>query len=150
MYRRILVPVDGSKASFKGLDEAIKWSQSIGATLKVLHVVNEIVLDPGYAPSVYYEQMVINMRQMGKEVLANAEAKARKQNVPVASELVERIGSRVADCIIQAAKDWQAEMIVMGTHGRRGLSRLAMGSDAELVLRQSPVPVLMVREAPET
>lgn len=49
-----------------------------------------------------------------------------------------------------AAKQWSADLIVMGTHGRRGLRRLALGSDAELVLRSSPIPVLMVRSAPET
>lgn len=47
------------------------------------------------------------------------------------------------------AKDWPADLIVLGTHGRRGLTRLVMGSDAERVLRRSPVPVLMVRDQPE-
>jgi nucleotide-binding universal stress UspA family protein len=45
-----------------------------------------------------------------------------------------------------AARQWRADLIVMGTHGRRGMSRLAMGSDAELVVRSTPVPVLLVRE----
>jgi nucleotide-binding universal stress UspA family protein len=55
----------------------------------------------------------------------------------------------VADEIVKQAKEWLADLIVMGTHGRRGLERLAMGSDAELVLRLSPVPVLLVRDRPE-
>jgi nucleotide-binding universal stress UspA family protein len=150
MYRKILVPVDGSKASLKGLDEAIKWSKALGAKLKLLHVVNEVLLDPGYAPSVYYDQMIVTLREVGRQVLADAEAIARKENVTVESELVETIGGRAADCILRAAEEWPAEMILMGTHGRRGLRRLAMGSDAELVMRQSPVPVLLVREAPES
>src|SRR5688572_25498247 len=118
MYRRIVVPVDGSKASLKGLDEAIKWAKAFGAQLKLLHVVNEVMMDPGYAPSVYYEQMVINMREIGKQVLAEAVAVARIQNVTVESELLEHIGGRAADCIIQVAKQWSAELILMGTHGR--------------------------------
>jgi nucleotide-binding universal stress UspA family protein len=64
-------------------------------------------------------------------------------------KLVETLGGRVADEIVKQAKEWLADLIVMGTHGRRGLERLAMGSDAELVLRLSPVPVLLVRDRPE-
>ena len=60
--------------------------------------------------------------------------------------LVESVGRRVSDCIVAAARQWSADLIVMGTHGRRGMSRLAMGSDAELVVRSTPVPVLMVCE----
>ena len=54
-------------------------------------------------------------------------------------------GLRVSDLIVREAVDGRADLIVMGTHGRRALRRLALGSDAELVLRESPVPVLLVR-----
>jgi nucleotide-binding universal stress UspA family protein len=53
---------------------------------------------------------------------------------------------RVCDMILEEARQSGAELIVMGTHGRRGLSRVALGSDAELVLRESSVPVLLVRQ----
>jgi nucleotide-binding universal stress UspA family protein len=69
--------------------------------------------------------------------------------VSVESELVETIGGRTADFIVDQAKQWPADLIVTGTHGRRGLPRLALGSDAEFVLRTAPVPVLFVREGPE-
>lgn len=149
MYSKILVPVDGSATSLKGLDEAIKVAKALGAKVKLVHVVNEFIMDAGYVPSVAYQQVIVSLRDLGKKVLAAAEQTARQQNVPVETQLFETIGGRAADSILEAAKQWPADLIVMGTHGRRGLRRLAMGSDAELVLRRSSVPVLLVREEPE-
>jgi nucleotide-binding universal stress UspA family protein len=59
--------------------------------------------------------------------------------------LVETLAGPAADAIVAEAKKWKADLIVMGTHGRRGVRRLVMGSDAEQVLRETPVPVLLVR-----
>jgi nucleotide-binding universal stress UspA family protein len=70
--------------------------------------------------------------------------------VPHEQKLIETLGGRTADEIVREAKQWPADLIVLGTHGRRGLKRLAMGSDAEMVLRLAPVPVLMVRDEPES
>ena len=150
MYNRILVPVDGSSTSLKGLDEAIKVHRAGGGKLRIVHVLNELILDSSFAPSLYYDQVILGLRESGKSVLANAEAHARRQNVDVESELIETIGSRASSVILEAAKQWNADLIVMGTHGRRGLRRLALGSDVESVLRSSPVPVLVVRDSPET
>ena len=69
----------------------------------------------------------------------------RKHGIKVEPVLLETVGRRVADLIIKQAKKWRADVIVLGTHGRRGLSRLVMGSDAEVVLRETPIPVLLVR-----
>jgi nucleotide-binding universal stress UspA family protein len=63
--------------------------------------------------------------------------------------MLEYVGGRAADLILEDAKKWSADLIVMGTHGRRGVRRLVLGSDAEQILRLSPVPVLMVRATPE-
>jgi nucleotide-binding universal stress UspA family protein len=81
----------------------------------------------------------------GKLILEKALAMAREQGVQAESELVETIGGRAADRIVEAASKWRADLIVMGTHGRRGVRRLLMGSDAALVLHSSPVSVLMIR-----
>lgn len=150
MYSRILVPVDGSDTSQKGLVAAIKLAKTSGAKLRIVHVVDELVLDMGdFVATGVYEQILSARREQGNRYLAAAEATARQQDVSVEKELIERVGGRAADSIIDAAKQWSADLIVMGTHGRRGLKRLALGSDAELVLRLTPVPVLMVRYAPE-
>jgi nucleotide-binding universal stress UspA family protein len=149
MYIRILVPVDGSPTSLKGLNEAIKLQRAGGGKLKIVHVVNELILDSSFAPSLYYDKVILGLREAGQNVLVDAEAHARKHNAEVESELIETIGARASNIILEAAKQWSADLIVMGTHGRRGLRRLALGSDAESVLRQSPVPVLMVRDNPD-
>lgn len=146
MYERILVPVDGSSTALRGLTEAVKLAQATGARLKLVHVVNELLLDASVAPSMYYEQVILDLRGGGQKVLAAAEGHAREQGAAVESELVETIGIRASEAILQAAKRWNADLIVMGTHGRRGLRRLALGSDAEMVLRQATIPVLMVKD----
>src|SRR5262245_8712647 len=144
MYSKILVPVDGSPASLRGLDEAITLAKSTGATLKLIHVVNEFIPDSSYEPGFYYEHVIVALREAGAKVLRDAEAVAQRQAMSVETEMLERIGRRAADAIIEAATQWPADLIVIGTHGRRGWQRLAIGSDAELVVRRSPIPVLTV------
>ena len=95
----------------------------------------------------YYGEIIDGLREGGKRILGDAERVTREQGVKYESELVETIGGRAADVIVNQATQWPADLIVMGTHGRRGIRRLALGSDAEMVLRHAPVPVLMVREA---
>lgn len=145
MYRKILVPVDGSEASTRGLQEALKLAKAGGATLKAIHVVNDLVLvNTAYFPQSFYDQTIAALRQGGKKVLESAQATARESGAELQVELLDTVGGP-ADQIIEQAKTWGADLIVMGTHGRRGLRRLAFGSDAEMVLRASPVPVLFVR-----
>jgi len=149
MYKKILVPVDGSAPSGRGLDEAIKLAKISGGTLELVHVVNEFIMDPSYASPMYHEQMIESLREGGRKILAAAETAVRAQGVACQSAILEAMGGRAAEWIVRRATEWPADLIVMGTHGRRGLRRLALGSDAEMVLRTSPVPVLMVRDAPE-
>jgi nucleotide-binding universal stress UspA family protein len=149
MYKKILVAVDGSTASLRGLDEAIKVAKGTGGQLMLLHVVNELVMASDYVPSVYFEPIYQSLRESGAKVLEQAVAAAQRANLSCEQKLIETLGARVADEIVRQAKHWPADLIVMGTHGRRGLKRLALGSDAELVLRQAPVPVLLVRDQPE-
>jgi nucleotide-binding universal stress UspA family protein len=147
MYTKILVPIDGSATAVKGLTEAIKLAKALEAKVKLIHVVNELLGDYALAPSVYYEKIIDAERQAGRAILANAQAYARSLDFDVEVELIETIGARASSVIVEAAKQSGADLIVMGTHGRRGLQRLALGSDAELVLRSAPVPVLMIRDA---
>lgn len=148
MYKNILVAVDGSAASLRGLDEAIRVAKATRGTIKLVHVVNEFVMS-GYAPAGYYASVIDTLRESGAKVLEQAAAIVKQADVPCEQKLLETIGGRAADDIVRQAEAWPAELIVLGTHGRRGLKRLAMGSDAELTLRLSPVPVLMVRDKSE-
>ena len=149
MYKRILVPIDGSDSSLRGLDEAIKFAKSTGATLKLVHAVNEFFPDMGFGAVIYTQELIDSLRKGGSAILNAAASKVREQGVAFEKILLDQIGSRVSDLILEQAKNWPADLIVMGTHGRRGLSRLAMGSDAEMVLRSALVPVLLVRAEPE-
>ena len=145
MYKQLLVPVDGSEASMLGLAEAIKIAKSDGAKLHLVHVVDELVPFGADISAKYLEEFIAALRAQGEEVLAKAKRTVFEQALKAEAVLLETIGGRAADQIVEHAKQCQADLIVMGTHGRRGLRRLTLGSDAELVVRSSPVPVLLVR-----
>ena len=146
MFKRILVPVDGSHTSGLGLDRAIRLAKVQRATLCLIHVVDERVTAQYFeGGAAVLDRVLDSLRAGGKEVLARAEAKARRQRVQVKTVLAENIIRSVADVIVGQAKKWRADLIVIGTHGRRGVARLVMGSDAEGVVRTTPVPVLLVR-----
>ena len=150
MYKRILVAVDGSKTSRRGLEEAIRIARFANATVQLVHVVNELVLEPDYLATSTYLDVIGQLRANGQAILAEATAIAQKAGVAYEGKLIETVGGQAAISILQQAREWPADLIVMGTHGRRGIRRLAMGSDAEIVLRNAPVPLLLVRDVPET
>ena len=150
MYKKILVPVDGSTASQRGLAEAISLAKTLNASLRLIHVVNELVLSVAYQPVPYEPSLVEWLRQTGAKTLKEAESAAHAQGIKPEVELIEVIGGRAADQILEQARISGVDLIAMGTHGRRGVRRLVMGSDAELVLRGSPVPVLLVRASDES
>jgi nucleotide-binding universal stress UspA family protein len=150
MFRRILVPIDGSPTSNRGLDEAIDLARDQKAKICLVHVVDELVVATGadgmaYMPPNYVDDFLKALRGGGEKLLARAEAKVRKRGIEVETVLLQAVGRRVADLIVKQAKKWGADVIVLGTHGRRGLTRVVMGSDAETVLRETPLPVLLVR-----
>lgn len=145
MYKRVLVPVDGSAASKLALLEAIKLVKAMPGKLRLVHVVDEFVMD-GLTAGVYYEALAEALRAGGRKTLEDCVAVVREHALEPESVLVETIGQGVARQIVKQAHDWPADLIVMGTHGRRGVRRLVMGSDAELVLRTASVPLLLVRE----
>jgi nucleotide-binding universal stress UspA family protein len=145
MYAKILVPLDGSATSQRGLAEAIALAGRLGSTLHLLNVVDAryLIADVAlYAPPT---QLLDDWQAAGEKLLAGAVAQAQAQGVKTDSVVVCDPGQRVCDLILAEARKSGAELIVMGTHGRRGFSRLTLGSDAELVLRESPVPVLLIR-----
>ncbi len=145
MYGKILVPVDGTETSTLGLNEAINIAKIHGSQLRLVHVVNEFVLDYTYSPGLYATNLIESLRKGGQTILDLAKAAAQRLGITPECVLLESIGGPAADLILEQARDWGAELIVMGTHGRRGLMRMALGSDAEQVVRAAGVPVLLVR-----
>jgi len=105
-------------------------------------------MEAAYAHAAYIESMLEALRDTGRGLLAKAEAFARKRGVDVRTTLAESKGNGVAAELLREAKRREADVMVLGTHGRRGLRRLLLGSDAEMVMREARVPVLLVR-APE-
>ncbi len=146
MYQRILVPVDGSSASNMGLDEAIKLARLVGGELRLVHVVDQLTFVTGYEPyGLYAGDTMALMREAGQKILADANARAQTEGIKVESLLFDNLASRLPDTIVEEALAWGADLIVIGTHGRRGIKRLVLGSGAEQILRVAPVPVLLVR-----
>lgn len=143
MYQRILVPVDGSPTSSQGLDEAVKLAKLTGARVRLIHVINELAITTGF--EIYTADVVELLKQTGSQILAEAEARVDAAGVDVVTQLFENFGGRVCDIVADDARGWQADLIVLGSHGRRGVGRMLIGSDAEQIVRSAPVPVLLVR-----
>ncbi|AOX99595.1 universal stress protein [Jeongeupia sp. USM3] len=146
MYDRILVPVDGSDTSNHGLQEALRLAKRLGARLRLLHVVDPQLVYIDFGGMVNVSDYVESIRAAGRDVLAEALKIAEAEGVPTDAELREKNGGTVADLVLAEAKKWEAGMIVMGTHGRRGIRHLVMGSDAMGVVRDATIPVVMVRD----
>jgi nucleotide-binding universal stress UspA family protein len=146
MYQRLLVPVDGSTASDCGLAEAIKLGQATGARLRLIHAVDTFLYGTGLDVSADAgAELFEPLRQAGAEILRVGTRAAAKAGVPVEAQLFDDLKGDLAELVTNDAERWQADLIVLGTHGRGGLRRLALGSDAEQIVRCAPIPVLLVR-----
>ncbi len=147
MYRNILVPIDESAAAERGLEEAIRLASATGAKIRLVHVVNELSGVPSDLPGVDFRSIVEDLTRSGRTLLTRAEERVRAAGIDADTQLVETWGGRAGKQAVELAKDWPADLIVCGTHGRRGVRRMVMGSDAEYIARHSPVPVLLVRSS---
>lgn len=144
MYQRILVPVDGSSTSNLALQEAIKLAKQMEARLELVHVYEDAIylVDENYFN---YEELQKTIHDSGEKVLTAAEATVQAAGIPVETRLIPSNNERIANILVEEAKRWQAELIVIGTHGHSGFSRLLLGSVAEGVVRIAPIPVLLIR-----
>lgn len=146
MYERILVPFDGSTTSTQGLDEAIKLAKLTGASIRLIHVINELAYVSGIdAYAGFTADVVAALKDGGQKILEQGKARVAAAGVAVDTQLFENFTQRLSDLVSEQAQSWKADLIVIGTHGRRGVQRLVLGSDAELIVRTAPVPVLLVR-----
>jgi nucleotide-binding universal stress UspA family protein len=137
--KNILVPVDHSACSEQALDYAVELAGNLDAKLHLLSVVGIPtygVPDLGVGITAPMIENLIADNQRGLDQLA--------KNRPAVTQTLVRAGD-ARDVILQTVEELGADLIVMGTHGRRGISRALLGSVAEMVVRTSPVPVLTVR-----
>ncbi|MFX1674918.1 universal stress protein [Paraburkholderia sp. A2WS-5] len=145
MYSRILVALDGSQTASTALDAAIQLARDHGAELQPLYVIDIPVLAydvPGFDPSIVRDAYVEESRLISTDAQTRMTS-AGVKGAPRTAE-VELGVEDIAQCIERVAAEWGADLIVMGTHGRRGVRRLVLGSVAERVLRSACRPVLLV------
>lgn len=145
MYQRILVPINGSSTSERALQEAIRLAEGKG-TLRLVYVLEEIL--PVGAEGYEYTNIAAlreNARIAAEEILAKAAEKVRKSGATAETILLQELGQGIVDVIINESLDWFTDLIVIGTHGRTGLTRLLLGSVAEGVVREASMPVLLIR-----
>ena len=145
-YQNILVPIDGSATSMKGLDEAINIATLSKGRLRLVHVVDELSLVSSMgAYAAPLGEWIDALREAGQKLVEEAGAKVKAAGLEVDACLHDNIGATVSNVVLEEAKAWPADLIVIGTHGRRGVSRVVLGSSAESIVRTSTVPVLLVR-----
>ena len=146
MYRRILVPFDGSAAATLGLHEALGLAVEHGARLHLLHIVDNPPMRVEMSATTSPEELRANRHRHGKRLLDEAHRVAAAAGAPADTALREVARTRIADAIVEEALECGCDLIVMGTQRRRGMERLTFGNDTGRVARLSPVPVLLVRE----
>ena len=147
MYQKILCPVDGSPASNRGMKEAINIAKSLNAKLRFIHVIDTYYPIIDEAGNYVLLDTIKSLRKNAEKVIKKAKATAESAGVIAESKLSETLGGRASAFIVEEANTWQADLIVMGTRGIKGFSRLVMGSDAEHVVRTSNVPVMLTNNA---
>ena len=144
MYQHILLPLDGSPTSALALKEALKFAQQQNARLELMHVLEDVwYFEDG--SMLNYAKLLESMKISGKKILAQAQMLAQQEGITVEIKLIVAGGKRIANVIVEEAKRCSAELIIIGTHGRSGFSRLLLGSVAEGVVRTAHIPVLLIR-----
>jgi nucleotide-binding universal stress UspA family protein len=148
MYQRIIVPIDGSATSDQALAAAIELARESHGRLRLVHVIEEMAYLTGYDQfGGYAGDLLKVMRETGVTVLAKGLATARGAGVEADEVLYDKLGERLPEVVAEQARQWNADLIVVGTHGRRGVGRILLGSGAEQIVRMAPVPVLVIRSS---
>ncbi len=132
-------------ASARGLDEAMDLAGHLKARMQLVHVVEPWVMVTVEAMPATVHQVAEDIRKIGAELLQECKDKVKNAGIEVDAELIETIGDSAGECIVKKAKEMDADLIVCGTHGRRGFRRLLMGSDAEYIVRRAPRAGAVVR-----
>jgi nucleotide-binding universal stress UspA family protein len=142
MYKRILLPVDGSPCSDVALDHGLNLAKTLSAKITLLHSVeNPIHVYAVPETLIYNQELYEALKKSGHEVLANAKAKADALGVQTETKFIE--DTAPLEAILGSLET--CDLVVMGTHGRRGFDRWMFGSVAEGVLRHANKPCLMIR-----
>lgn len=142
MYRKILVPLDGSKVAEGVLPHARSLAYSEGAELILLNVAANPALDFAFSDPGLAQEAIREQEERSQKYMDRIENDLKAAGFRTSTLL--RIGS-VAEVILEVAEELQADVIAMSTHGRTGPARWLLGSIAERVVHNSKVPVLLIR-----
>jgi nucleotide-binding universal stress UspA family protein len=143
VYKLILIPVDGSESSRQALEEGLLLAAQQRASVRLVHIFESM----GHVVIEGVVDLDQSLRQQGELVLWEAAERAGAYGVKATTALVEAGERRVAAAIVDEAESAGADLIAMGTHGRRGVEKLLLGSVAEGVARRASVPVLLIRKS---
>ena len=149
MYKRIAVAVDGSDTSTAALNEAAKLAKLMNSTLLLLYVCEELPVIwnvEGMMPFPM-DDVTKAFIESGKQLLQKEKLRLADSGIGTETRLVEDYNGRIGAVISQEAEQWLADLLVVGSHGRKGLDHLLLGSVAESVMRTANMPVLLVRGA---
>jgi len=151
MYRRILVAIDGSRCAQLALDEALKIAQSAAAFVEAVYVVQHAMpledMNVGSGEEPPLDEAAL---RAGREALAGARRRFDALGLHGDTRLIDAYSENVAEALARTAKEWEADLVVMGTHGRRGIRRVLVGSVAESFVKIAAVPVLLVRHGADS
>ena len=146
MYKHILISTDGSEVAQKGVDHGLSLAKALGARVTVVSVTERYPLytSPDWIPPPN-EIEAYDTRQKEGAAQVLADVKAAADRLGVTAETVHVPDAQPAEAIVAVAKQHNCSLIVMASHGRRGIRRLLLGSQTSEVLVSSPVPVLVIR-----
>ncbi|WP_028454833.1 universal stress protein [Chitinilyticum litopenaei] len=145
MYQRILLPVDHSATCRCALREALRLAPEQHATVRLVHVVDMAQFAWSANEFMDVPRLQESLQESGRKLLAELAAGLQEAGIATETVLLEVWGGNLSHALIEEAVRWQADLIVMGTHGYGGLTHMLLGCVAEGVVRQAPVPVLLVR-----
>ncbi len=145
MYKNIMVAIDDSDTARHALDEAIKLCKALKAKLHIFHIMDESVLNI-VDEYLDFDTLWNAYKEAGQALLDKAKAVVENAGVSYEMHIVELkpYTTRLAEKIVAEAQALPADILIIGTHGRRGFSRVFLGSVAENVSRIAPLPVLLV------
>lgn len=147
LYKNIMVAIDGSETSVAALREAISLAKVLQAKLNLTYILDVDVALNGLMMSFDYAPLIDACKAEAEKILQNAIEKAQQEKITCEKNIVLLNAGEgtIAEKIAEEAKKGHADLLVVGTHGRRGVSRLLLGSVAEGILRAASMPVLLIR-----
>ena len=146
MYSKILVAVDESETSRHALQQAIELARKLSASVRMVHVLDMSWQPIGPEVAIDTAALSEARRGVGEKIIAAARDTAKAAGFEAEAALIETETpmQQVAQAIAKETAGWGADLVVLGTHGRRGFQHLMLGSVAEQTVRQSSVPVLLI------